>query len=580
MQAKKVKSLKKEWRIRQEDDRSGQLATLAKISPLLSQVLINRDILDIEQAKEFLSPKLVDLIAPEKMHGIPDAAQRVKEAIENQEKIAIYGDYDVDGITSVSILWHLLTILDADVEYYIPHRIDEGYGLNSEAIQQLADNGANLVITVDCGVTAIEQAALANELGMDIIITDHHRPGATLPEAVAIAHPSIDESYPNPDSAGAMVAFKLAWAVVNLCKTTQQTPPELRQFLLNATTLAAIGTIADVVDMRGENRILTSFGLKGLTESSLKGIIALINANSLGGQDLDSYHIAFRLAPMLNAAGRLGHARLAVDLLTSDNERHCMEIAKVLSDLNKKRQKLQRDIFKEVKTKLISSGLDKPENKTVVLAENGWHSGVIGIVASRVVDDFSRPTIIFNITDGIGQGSARSLPGFNIYEAIDACSEHLIGFGGHAMAAGLKIKEENIGDFIAAFEGYAREELADTELTPTLNIDMLCKVGQFTEASVKELARLEPSGQGNPKPTFASQAVHWISPPRRVGQKGDHLQIAISDKTGSVKCIGFGMGQLEKKLLQAESFSIAYQPQLNTFNNRTSVQFVLTDIRF
>jgi len=293
---------KKIWKIRPASGGAEELARALKVSRITAQVLINRQIIDVAKARAFLSPKLTELIEPDAMPGIGPAVERIKQALADKERIAIYGDYDVDGITGVAILWHLLTILGGSVEYYIPHRIDEGYGLNASAVQQLAEAGVNLVITVDCGVTAVGEAALAKELGMELVITDHHQAGPELPPATAIVHPGL-ESYPNPDSSGATVALKVAWALVNEFKTNSRTRSDLRKFLLNATTLAAMGTIADVVDLRGENRVLANYGLKTLNQSKLCGIGALIRSAELDARSIDSYDIAFRLAPMLNAAG-------------------------------------------------------------------------------------------------------------------------------------------------------------------------------------------------------------------------------------------------------------------------------------
>jgi single-stranded-DNA-specific exonuclease len=570
---------KKIWHIRPAAAKAEELAGALKVSPITAQVLINRQITEVAQAASFLSPKLTELIEPDDMPGIGPAVERIKQALDDKEKIAIYGDYDVDGITGVAILWHLLTILGGSVEYYIPHRIDEGYGLNAGAIRQLADAGVNLLITVDCGVTAVGEAALAKELGMEVVITDHHQAGPELPPATAIVHPGL-EPYPNPDSAGAAVALKLAWALANEFKTNGQTRSDLREFLLNATTLAAMGTIADVVDLRGENRILANYGLKALNQTKLVGISALIRSAELDARSIDSYDIAFRLAPMLNAAGRMGHARLAVELLTSESEMRCYQIAEYLKDQNNQRRQCQRKIFKQVRQMITTAGLNHPDRKTIVLADDSWHTGVVGIVASRVVDEFFRPTILINSSEDIAQGSARSVEGFNIHTALSACSEHLVSFGGHAMAAGLKLHKDKIKTFAQNFEEYARQNIREDSLDPKLDIDAVCNISDLNIHVVRELARLEPFGQGNPAPVFATEGVRCISPPRRVGARGDHLQIAITDNTASVRCIGFRMGPLEKKVLEAETFNVAYEAQIDTYNGGGSVQFVLSDIQF
>ena len=571
---------KKVWQIQPESAKAANLAASLKISELTAQILINRDLHKTDLARSFLSPKLTDLIDPEAMHGIAAAADHIRTAIESGKKISIYGDYDVDGITSTCILWHLLKMLGAHVDYYIPHRVDEGYGLNADAVRQLADNGTELMITVDCGITGVDEIKLAYELGMEVIVTDHHEPGLTLPAAEVIVHPRLEPDYPNPHSAGAMVAFKLAWAIANRYKTGGQLPGELKQYLLNATTLAGIGTIADVVDLRGENRILAGYGLKALESSNLLGVRTLVETADMGTSAVNSYDVAFRLAPMLNAAGRMGHARLAVELLTTNSQVRAMQITGYLKDQNRLRQKCQREIFKQVKQQIVQSGLNHPDRKTIVLGDENWHTGVIGIVASKVIDIYYRPTILINATDGIGQGSGRSIAGFDMHAALTACSEHLIGFGGHKMAAGLKIDMAHFDAFADAFERYAHENMEHGTLASYLDIDAEARIADFSERVMRELNGLEPFGAGNPKPVFAARGVKLIAPPRTVGSRNDHLQVSISDNSGAVRCIGFGMGKLEKKLLESDTFSVAFEPQYNTYNGQTNLQFVLNDIQF
>lgn len=571
---------KKVWQVRPAQTGAQALSQQLSISPILAQLLLNRNLIEMPRVQSFLSPKLTDLIEPTRMPGLTAAVHRLLQAVQDKEKIAIYGDYDVDGITSVAILWHLLQMLEADVDYYIPHRIDEGYGLNDEAVRQLAEAGTQLLITVDCGITAVRQVRLARELGMEVIVTDHHQPDAELPQAEAIVHPLLDANYPNPASAGAMVAFKLAWGVAEAYKTGGKMPEALRQYLLNATTLAGIGTIADVVDLRGENRVLAGYGLRALEKSNLIGIRALVETAQLGGGEVNSYDVAFRLAPMLNAAGRMGHARLAVELLTTDSQVRALYISQYLKEQNRLRQKCQQDIFKQAKARILQSGLNHPDRKTIVLADEGWHTGVIGIVASRVIDEFYRPTIMINTSNGLGQGSGRSIEGFNLHGALAACSEHLVSFGGHEMAAGLKIETSKIAAFAEAFETFAQTHLQQGALESFLDIEAETRISDFNERVMKELRSLEPFGQGNPRPMFATRGVRLIAPPRRVGTRNDHLQLSIADASGAVRCIGFGMGALEKKLVETDTFSVAYEPQHNTYNGKTMVQFVLSDIQF
>ncbi len=571
---------RRRWVIAQSDDRAAELAKSLRISPITAQVLLNRDICDTATANIFLRPKLTELIAPEQMPGIDSAVARIRKAVETNEKITIYGDYDVDGITAVSILWQMLTLLDAQVDFYIPHRIDEGYGLNEEAIQSIAKSGTRLLITVDCGITAVHSAQIAKDAGMDLVITDHHQPGDELPQACAIVHPAIDNAYANPDSSGSMVAFKLAWAIANDFSSGSKMQPRLRDFMLNATSLAAMGTIADVMDLRAENRVLTSYGLKSLPQSSLCGIAALIEIAELTGRGLDSFHIGFQLAPMLNVAGRMGHARLAVELLTTDSEIRSRQIAEYLKQQNTQRQQAERKILKHACKMIVEQGLNHPDRRSIVLADENWHNGVIGIVASRIVDRFYRPTIMLNITDGVAVGSGRSVPGFHLLDAISACSDHLIQFGGHKMAAGVTLEHNKIDDFCRAFEEFAQNYPEPVDTEEKLQIETLTPLKTFNRGLVDELALLEPFGQGNPKPIFATCGVRVASPPRRVGARSDHLQLVITDNTATIRCIGFGMGKLEKKLLETDYFDVAYEPQLNHYNGNTTVEFNLRDIQF
>jgi single-stranded-DNA-specific exonuclease len=574
---------KNEWVIAPADTRVGPLAQSLGISPLVAQALINRGIVEVDTGRQFLQPRLVDLIRPARMPGIDAAVARLTQALEQKEKITVYGDYDVDGITGVSILWELLTLLGASVDYYIPHRIEEGYGLNSEAVRSLARAGTKVLVTVDCGITAQEAVELAGQLGVDVIVTDHHQPESTFPNAAAIVHPILDKSYPNQDSAGAMVAYKLAWAVAEQASGGPRLEPKLREFMLNATSLAAMGTIADVVDLRGENHVLTSFGLASLPHSKLCGVHALIASASLTGKDLDSYAIGFRLAPTLNAAGRMGHARLAVELLTSTSDLRATQIAEYLKDQNVQRQQCERKMLRQAADMVVERGWNHPDRRSIVLANEGWHTGVLGIVASRLVDKFYRPAIMINASpgeSGAAQGSARSIGSFNMLEAISACSEHLVSFGGHKMAAGLTIPPDRIESFTATFEAYAKEHLRDEDVVARLDIDAEASLRQITCDTAGQLERLGPFGQGNPRPVFTTSGVRLAVPPRRVGAKSDHLQFAVTDNTATVRCVAFRMAHIEKKLLEADAFNIAYEVQLNTYNGNTTAEFVVLDVQF
>jgi len=571
---------KKQWKIMPPDDRADTIATHLNISQLTAQLLINRGICSTEDAVVFLNPKLKDLIPPDQMPGVTKAIPRIKKAIQTAQKITIFGDYDTDGISGVSIIWQILKLLGADVDYYIPHRSEEGYGLNADAICSLSEGGTKLLITVDCGATAGETAQLASKLGIDLIITDHHRLESTLPKAFAIVHPGLEPSYGNQESSGSMVAFKLAWAIANEFNNGPRLEPRLRDFMINATSLAAVGTIADIMDLRGENRILTSFGLKTLADCELVGVKALIETAGLTGQGLDSFHIGFRLGPMLNAAGRMGHARLAVELLTSDSEIRAVQIAEYLKEQNTLRRQCEQKIFKHACAMINESGLNHPDRKTIVIAEDSWHKGVIGIVASRIVDRYYKPTIILNTEAETAQGSARSIAGFDILDAICSCSSHLNDFGGHKMAAGVRLQRDKIESFAFAFEEYAKVNLNEDDFIDKLSIDAQTQLSNIRMDTVIELKRLEPFGQGNPRPIFVTKGVRLAAAPRRVGAKGSHLQLSVTDNTAAIRCIGFGMGPLEKKFLENEFFNVVYEADINTFNGSSNVQLVLADVQF
>jgi single-stranded-DNA-specific exonuclease len=574
-----ARTLKKKWIIHPKSSRAEELSKSLRVSALTAQVLVNREITNVSDGNIFLQPKLCDLISPEKFPNMQAAVSRIASAVKNNEKITIYGDYDVDGITAVAILWQLITMLGGNVDYYIPHRVDEGYGLNIEAVESIAKSGTKLVVTVDCGINALEAAERAYNLGMELVITDHHQAGATLPRACTILHPAV-ENYANPNSCGAMVAFKLAWAIANEVTASKKLSPELRDFMLNATSLAAMGTIADIVDLRGENRILASYGLKTIAESKLCGIQALIETAGLSGKGLDSFDIGFKLAPVLNAAGRMGHARLAVELLTSTSPSKSIQIAEYLKEQNNQRKLCEKKILKQACEMIIEQGLHHPDRKSLVLASDQWHTGVIGIVASRIVDKFYRPTIMLNISNGMAHGSARSIPGFDMLAGIEACSHHLERFGGHKMAAGVTLKTEKIDQFRDELENFAKNNLNDEDVTDKLFIDAIASFNQLKPQFIDELNKLGPFGQGNPDPMFATKGVRLCSPPRKVGANSDHLQITITDNNATVRCIGFGMGKYEKKLTESEFFSIAYQPQLDTYMGNSNVQLVLSDIQF
>ncbi|MGA2583805.1 MAG: single-stranded-DNA-specific exonuclease RecJ [Tepidisphaeraceae bacterium] len=575
----------KRWIIEPTRPQAAELAARLKLSPLLAQMLLNRGIENPEDARAFLNPSLNGLADPALLPGMRQAAERIAKAVRDRQRIVIYGDYDVDGITATSILWHAITLLGGDVHTYIPHRIDEGYGLNSEALAQIIDGGAQLVVTVDCGITAIEPARIAKERGVDLIITDHHEWHGTepiLPDCFAIVHPRLpgEKAYPNPYLCGAGVAFKLAWGIGQAAGGAARVSAPFREFLIEATALAALGTIADVVPLVGENRILAHFGLGGLKASKLTGIRALIESAGLSGQKLDSYHVGFLLAPRLNAIGRMGHARLAVELLTTADAAKALEIAGYLEEQNRDRQAVEKKILDEAMAQIETNHWANNSHRGLVLASENWHAGVIGIVASRIVDRFCRPTVMIALSNGQGQGSARSINGFHLSRALESCGQYLLAYGGHEMAAGLKIDSGKLEEFRAAFGEIAGKSVTEEMLTPNLRLECVADLREINEPLVRGIERLGPFGHRNSRPLLCLKDVTVAAPPRCVGKTGDHLQLMVKQNGQSIRCIAFGCAELADRLPTGTRINLAAQPGINEFNGRSNVELQVKDISF
>jgi single-stranded-DNA-specific exonuclease len=575
------------WTIAEAHPRASELASQLKVSPLVAQVLLNRGIETADEGQRFLRPNLKYLHEPSLIPGLDVASERIARAVRDREKIVIYGDYDVDGITAVSILWHALRTLGGDVHYYIPHRLEEGYGLNADAVAEICRDGAKLIVTVDCGVTAIEPAKIAKAHGVELIITDHHEwrevdGQPILPDVHAIVHPRLpggSSPYPNPHLCGAGVAFKLAWGIGKAVVGANRVSDTYRAFLLDATALAALGTIADVVPLVGENRVLAAFGLGGLRESKMTGIRALIESAQLTGQTLDAYHVGFRLGPRLNASGRMGHAKLAVEMLTDASPERAAEIATFLESQNRERQTIEKGILDQAIQQAILLGCDRDDCRAVVLGGEGWHPGVIGIVASRIVERFHRPTVMIALNNGHGSGSARSISGFHLAQALDVCSEYLETHGGHEMAAGLKMESRRLVEFREAFCAHAAQMLSPDQLLPEIKLDATAELREITQALVKDLQRLGPFGQGNRKPLICVKGVTIASPPKRVGKSAAHLQLLVRQGNATMQCIMFNAPAELNKLARGTEVDIAGDAQLNEYNGYVSVQMQLLDIR-
>ncbi len=575
---------RKRWTIAEPDPRAAGLAAQLRVSTVTAQVLLNRGLGDADAARAFLRPTLKDLHETSRLAGLDVAAERIARAVRDRQRIVIYGDYDVDGITATAILWHAIRVLGGDAHYYVPHRLEEGYGLNADAVNEICDGGAGLIVTVDCGVTAAGPAAVARARGVDLVITDHHEIHGDLPDCVAIVHPKLPGAngtpYPNPHLCGAGVAFKLAWGVGQAAVGAARVSETFRAFLIDATALAGLGTIADVVPLVGENRVLAAKGLAGLEKSPLTGIRALVASAGLSGRVLDDYDAAFKLSPRLNAAGRMGHAKLAVEMMTDATPERAREIADYLEHQNDDRRATERRITDEAIAQAEQLGCDGDDCRAVVLAGQGWHPGVVGIVASRMVERFHRPSIVIGINeDGLGQGSGRSISGFHLARAVAECGHLLDTNGGHEMAAGLRLRADRVDEFRRLFCTVAARELTAEQLAPELKLEVVAALPQVSVALVNDLARMGPFGQGNRRPLVCCRDVELAGPPRRVGKDAAQVQLQVRQGGAMVKCIVFQAGPELDALRAGQRVDVAAEPQLNEYNGRTSVELRVADVR-
>jgi single-stranded-DNA-specific exonuclease len=551
---------------------------------VVAQLLVSRGVTDPSTAREFLDPKLADLRDPQLLPGCEAAASRIHQAVRAGKRICIHGDYDVDGMTGTALLWMCLKLHGADVGYYIPHRLDEGYGLSAETIRAKAAEKVDLIVTVDCGIGSVEQAALARQLGMELIITDHHEPSAELPDASAIIHPRLPGGgYPFGGLSGSGVAFKLAWAICQQSSGAKKVGEAMKDFLLQAVGLAALGTVADVVPLVDENRVLVRHGLASLAQRPTLGMAMLMRLTEISAKkSLDCDDLAFTLAPRLNAAGRLGQPQLAVELLVTDRPDRAQELAKYIDQLNATRQTLERSI-QLAATKQAKEQFDLDSEPALVLAERGWHPGVIGIVAGRLADKFHRPVVLIawdqmGIKPGIG--SARSVPGFNLHAALEACDEFLISHGGHAAAAGLKIEEDKLPGFRAAFCEAAAAVLGATPREGELAIDAEAPLSAFTLQAVQQIERLAPFGQSNARPLLCTTDVTLAEPPRTIGNGGHHLALKLTQYGVTFRAVAFGGGDwIDELAVLKGPIDIAFRPVINTYRGRQNVELHLVDWR-
>ncbi len=577
--------MSKRWRVRPIDTATvEQFQRAANVPHVVAKLLLLRGIDTPADAQFFLTAKLKDLRDPDLLPGLSDAAQRIFAAVQSQSKITIYGDYDADGMTATAILLRCLKLIGANVDYYIPNRLSEGYGLNADAIRKLAADGTQLIVTVDCGITSIEPAIVAKDLGIELIVTDHHEMGDQLPAAAAIVHPRLPGyDYPFDGLCGAGVALKLAWALCQLACDSDRVSPRYQQFLMSALGIAAIGTIADVVPLVDENRLIVRHGLVCLKHYPLPGIESLLAVTKLSRKpQLMSEDIAFMLAPRLNAAGRLGQAELGVELLTTDDETRARGLAEYVHELNTNRDSLERSIYLAAK-KQVAEQFDAKNDSALVLAGRGWHAGVIGIVAGRIAEKFSRPCVVISLDElgqPVGTGSGRSALGLNLYEVLTRCSDDLISYGGHAAAVGLRIDAAHIDRFRDRLCQHVSQACEPEDRIAEIMIDAEATLPQLTLKTVKQIEMMAPFGQSNPRPILTATGVSLLGTPKTLGSGGRHLSMTIQHGNVTLKAIAFGQGEWKDELIeQPSTIDIAFRPVINEFAGKRSVQLQLVDWR-
>lgn len=581
----------KTWRLLPHDRSAiDHLARSLQVPPLVAQLLLNRGVRAPEQARRFLESPLTGLYAPDRLPGVADAADRLLKAVADGRRVCVYGDYDVDGVTGSAILLQCLTLLGANPHLHIPHRLEEGYGLNREALRQIAENGCQVVVTVDCGIASLEEAEEAKRLGLELIVTDHHEMKDTLPDAAVLVHPRLPGTdYPFGQLCGAGVALKLAWAMAQRRCGGEKVTPQFREFLLDAVALAALGVVADVVPLVDENRIIVRYGLSRLRKQPPLGIQLLGEVAGLEpGSDLRASDIGFKIAPRINAAGRLGMARLAVELLTTTSRPHAVDLARYLNELNEDRQKMERELVADCKKKIEDEGhADRP---ALVLAGEKWHGGIVGIVAGRLAEAYGRPALIITlpppVPDGEGLharlavGSGRSFPGLPLHQALKECGDLLVGHGGHAAAAGFRLLPENVAAFRERFCEVVAGRFPGGTPSPELVLDAEAPLSVLTLRLVDDLDRLEPYGAENRRPMFLAGGLRVDGEPRKVGQGERHLRFRVRQGTTALTAIAWGMGERAEELMSAGgACSLVFTPKRNEWQGRTSVDLEVIDFQ-
>ncbi len=556
----------KKWEYYEENkELEEEISNEFNISNLLSNILINRGITKKEDIEVFLNPTRNDFHDPYLLPDMEKAVDRILKAIKNKEKIIIYGDYDVDGITSVTVLKKFLEERKVEVFAYIPNRLDEGYGLNLDAVEKIAEDGFKLMITVDCGISGVEEVKLAKKLGIETIITDHHEPGEILPEAFAVIDPKIKTSmYPFRGLAGCGVVFKFIQAIGIKLNLDEK---EYLKYL----DIVCVGTISDIVPLIDENRVIAKLGLKLVNVTQNIGLRTLLDKS--GYTKIDSASISFGIAPRINACGRMGFQEEALNLFLTNDKQEAIKITEKLNEYNKERQETEKKIFEET-IKIIE---EKEKDKTsIVVGSKNWHHGVIGIVSSKVTDMYFKPSILVCFEDGEAKGSGRSIPGFDLHEALSKCNTHLDKFGGHEMAVGLSLKESEFEAFKEEFEKYTKNSQID-KIIPVIKADGQITLKDFNIELVNELKLLEPFGEANKVPLFIYRNLK-IDGVRSLSE-GKHLKLILKDGNTTINTIGFNMGYLANEYQIGDKIDIIGTIEINSFNGNVNVQINLKDIR-
>ena len=559
--------MQKRWSIEPDHSQEEvQLAAELKVSPIVAKLLINRGLGDPHKARQFLAADMDSLLSPWDLKGMREAVACVTKTMEEGGSIVVYGDYDVDGITATSVVYRFLKRCGASVAYYIPERQSEGYGLNLEALEDLIAKGTDLVITVDCGISSYDIVEAVRDR-LALVITDHHEAPALIPRAVAVVdHKQPNCPYPDKNLAGVGVAYKLCQAI------WQERTGEVYQADLD---IVALGTVADVVPLVGENRILVKAGLSKMQLQPNRGIEALIDVAGLKDRKITAGHIGFTLAPRLNAAGRVAHATRAVELLTTPSQVEAYEIAEELQETNLERQALERDIHEMARQDVLKQGPDA--DYVVVVGGQDWHPGVIGIVASRLVEEFYKPTLVISIKDGIGKGSCRSIDNCNIYEALQSAEDLLIQFGGHQAAAGFSIKEDKIPALRERLAQYCKEHLAETDYIPLVDIDSQVAIDDIDVPLIEEIETLEPYGMANPTPVLALEEA-TISDLFLMGQQKKHAKVLLEREDSTIDAIAWNRPDLHASFFPGDRVKVAFTVQKNEWNGHVSPQLMIQDM--